>query len=178
MSILCPSCGSAFDLPPERKSTVPCPKCARVVVVGEAAAAPRAADSSRDPSTEAFLEPLKPAESPTEIGVASQTLSLPPGKRASIAILSGPRKGDVVVFTRPRVTLGRSESGADVEIPDPDVSRSHAAVECHGGRITLRDLKSRNGTFVGDQRVSQREIENDDEFRLGSTTFLLLVADL
>jgi S-DNA-T family DNA segregation ATPase FtsK/SpoIIIE len=96
----------------------------------------------------------------------------------SIAILSGPRKGDVFVFTRPRVTLGRTDSGSDVEVPDPDVSRSHAAVECHGGRITLRDLKSRNGTYVGDQRVSQREIQKDDEFRLGSTTFLLLVSDL
>jgi hypothetical protein len=31
---------------------------------------------------------------------------------------------------------------------------------------------------VGDQRVSQREIQKDDEFRLGSTTFLLLVSDL
>ena len=111
------------------------------------------------------------------MGVASKTLSLPPGKRVSIAILSGPRKGDVVVFGGPRLTFGREGAGADVQVPDVDVSRSHAAVECHGARIVLRDLGSRNGTFVGDQLVSQRQIEGHNEFRLGGTTFLLLVAD-
>jgi pSer/pThr/pTyr-binding forkhead associated (FHA) protein len=109
--------------------------------------------------------------------VASKTLSLPLGKRVSVAILSGPRKGDVVVLGGPRLTFGRDGAGADVQVPDLDASRDHAAVECHGARIMLRDLGSRNGTFVGDQRVSQREIKNDDEFRLGGTTFLLLVVD-
>ncbi len=176
MTTRCPTCGSAFELPREHGATVRCPQCARVVIVGWAAEPPPTAEAPRDPSTEAFLEPLKPAEDPTQIGVASQTLSLPHGKRVSLAILSGPRKGDVVVFSRPRVTLGRS--GADVEIPDRDVSRSHAAVECYGGRIMLRDLGSRNGTFAGDQGVSQREIQNADEFRLGRTKFVLLVTDL
>jgi adenylate cyclase len=63
-------------------------------------------------------------------------------------------------------------------VPDPDVSRSHAAVECHGARVVLRDLDSRNGTFVGEERVTQRDVEDRTEFRLGGTTFLLLVADL
>jgi len=172
----CPSCEQAFDLLPDqqRRSTVVCPHCGRVVIVG-AATAPT--ESPDDPSTEAFLEPLLPAEDPTQIGVASKTLSLPLGKRVSVAILSGPRKGDVVVLDRPRLSFGRDGAGADVQVPDFDVSRDHAALECHGARIMLRDLGSRNGTFVGDQRVSQREIKNDDEFRLGGTTFLLLVVD-
>jgi len=176
----CPSCSEAFDLLPEQegRSTAVCPHCRRIVIVGAAAAAaPAPAGSPNDPSTEAFLEPLQPSEVPTHVGVASKTLSLPPGKRVSIAILSGPRKGDVVVFGGPRLTFGREGAGADVQVPDVDVSRSHAAVECHGARIMLRDLGSRNGTFVGDQLVSQRQIEGHNEFRLGGTTFLLLVAD-
>jgi DNA-directed RNA polymerase subunit RPC12/RpoP len=172
----CPSCDKAFDLLADQQAryTVLCPHCGRVVLIG-AVTAP--VGSSDDPSTEAFLEPLHPAEDPTQIGVASKMLSLPLGKRVSVAILSGPRKGDVVVLDRPRLSFGRDGAGADVQVPDLDVSRDHAAVECHGARIMLRDLESRNGTFVGDQRVSQREIKNDDEFRLGRTTFMLLVVD-
>jgi hypothetical protein len=172
----CPGCGAAFDLPPERhdRSTAVCPRCGRVVIALPAAAP---AGTSDDPSTQAFLEPLPPAESPTEVGVASQTLSLPAGKRVSVAILSGPRKGDVTVFHGPRLTFGRDGAGADVQVPDLEVSRSHAALECHGARIVLRDLGSTHGTFVGDQRVTRREIESRSEFRLGATTIMLLVTD-
>jgi pSer/pThr/pTyr-binding forkhead associated (FHA) protein len=178
VTLRCPSCHETFPLPAgaEGRSTVACPRCARVVVVrdaGDGAGAPAA-----DPSTEPHLEPLAPAEQPTQIGVASQTLSLPRGKRVSVAVLSGPRKGDVFVLERPRLALGREGGGADVAVPDPDVSRSHAALECHGPRIVLRDLDSRNGTFVGGDRVTQREVEDRTEFRLGGTTFMLLVADL
>lgn len=174
--IQCPACGEAFDLLPEHRgrSTAPCPRCGRVVVHS---ASPAPAGAPHDPSTEAFLEPLQAGESPTQIGVASQTLSLPPGKRVSVAILSGPRKGEVVVLAGPRLTFGRQGGGADVQVPDLDVSRSHAALECHGPRVVLRDLDSRNGTVAGGQRVSQREMANDDEFQLGATTFLLIVAD-
>jgi hypothetical protein len=174
--IQCPACGEAFDLLPEHqgRSTTVCPRCGRVVVH---AASPTPAVAPHDPSTEAFLEPLQAGESPTQVGVASQTLSLPLGKRVSVAILSGPRKGDVIVLDGPRLTFGREGGGADVQVPDLDVSRSHAAIECHGPRIVLRDLGSRNGTFAGRQRVSHREIEGDSEFQLGGTTFLLIVAD-
>jgi predicted RNA-binding Zn-ribbon protein involved in translation (DUF1610 family) len=175
----CQSCGESFDLLPEHegRSTAVCPRCGRVVVVAPATAAPAPAGSPNDPSTEAFIEPLEPAEDPTQVGVASKTLALPTGKRVSVAVLSGKRKGDVMVLVGPRLTFGREGAGADLRVPDPEVSRSHAAVECHGTRIVLRDLGSRYGTFVGDQRVSQHEIESHSEFRLGGTTFLLLVAD-
>ncbi|HET6900626.1 MAG TPA: FHA domain-containing protein, partial [Vicinamibacteria bacterium] len=61
--------------------------------------------------------------------------------------------------------------------PDPDVSRTHAVVECHGPRIVLRDLDSRNGTFVGADRITQRDVEDRTEFRVGATTLVVLVTD-
>ena len=75
----------------------------------------------------------------------------------------------------PRVVIGRSGSDVDVEVPDPDISRQHAAVECHRSRVVLRDLASRHGTFVGDQEIESRQIEDKTEFRLGSTRFMLVV---
>jgi len=174
MRIRCSACGEGFERPPENQgfSTAVCPHCGRVVVTPAAAPA-----APVDPSTEAFVEPLPPSEDPTQVGVASPTLSLPRGKRVSVTTLSGRRRGDIKVLERPRLTFGREGAGADVQVPDPDVSGSHAALECHGARITLRDLGSRNGTFVGEKRVSLQDIEGNTEFRLGGTTFLLLVTD-
>jgi FHA domain-containing protein len=176
---LCRNCDQPFDLLPEHegRSTAACPRCGRVVVLGAPAPSAAAAGPPGDPSTEAFLEPLPPAEDPTQVGVASQTLALPAGKRVSVAALSGARKGDVRVLASPRLTFGREGGGCDVQVPDPEVSRRHAALECHGARIVLRDLQSTHGTFVGEERVSVRELESQAEFRLGRTTFLLIVTD-
>jgi type III secretion system (T3SS) inner membrane Yop/YscD-like protein len=174
VTVRCPSCNEPFTVAREAgdKATAPCPRCGRVVVTG----APRAA-AADDPQTEPHLERLAPGEEPTRVGAAAATLSLPTGKRVSVVVASGPRKGNRVTLDRPRLTLGQAGSGSDLEVPDPDISPSHAAVECHGARIVLRDLGSRAGTFVGDERVSQREVEDQTEFRLAGTTFLLLVAD-
>jgi hypothetical protein len=181
MLLRCASCGGGFELTAESlgdRTTVTCPLCGRIVVVREATAVPPPRrDALLDPATEPAMEPLSPAEEPTAIGVARARLSLPPGKRVSVAFLSGQRKGTVVVLEQPVVVFGRAESGADIEAPDPEISRRHAALECHGSRIVLRDMNSRNGTFVGEERLGSRDIEDRTEFRLGSTLFLLVVSD-
>jgi pSer/pThr/pTyr-binding forkhead associated (FHA) protein len=78
-----------------------------------------------------------------------------------------------------RLTIGRvgGGSGADLELDDPQVSRAHAAIECHGSRIVLQDLGSSNGTWLGDERIESRELEDRAEFRVGSTCLMLIVTD-
>lgn len=112
-------------------------------------------------------------------GVSSKALAFPSGKRVSLAILDGGRKGDVVNLPRPKVLIGRvgGHSQADIEIPDPQASRAHAVVECYGSRVVLRDLKSTNGTFIGAERVTEAELENQGEFRVGNTRFVLIFSD-
>jgi FHA domain len=175
VTIRCPSCTESFALSrrDEGKATAACPHCGRIVVLGAGSSA-----AGDDPRTEPLLEPLAPGEDPTRIGAAAATLSLPAGKRVSVVVASGPRKGNRATLERPRLTLGLAGGGADLDIPDPEMAPAHAAIECHGTRIILRDLGSRSGTFVGDERVGQREIEDQTEFRLAGTTFLLLVADV
>ena len=56
-------------------------------------------------------------------------LKLPRGKRVSLAVVAGAGNGNLYRLDRPRVVLGRAGAGATIEIDDPEVSRSHAALE-------------------------------------------------
>ena len=98
---------------------------------------------------------------------------------AALAVLSGATQGNVFGLSRPTALIGRSggRAGADIELEDPEVSRAHAVVECRGSRVVVRDLGSTNGTFVDDQRVEERELEDKSEFRVGGTRLMLILSD-
>jgi hypothetical protein len=118
-------------------------------------------------------------EDTAKSGANQAGLALPSGKRVSLAILDGARRGEVIALTSPRALIGREGGGmqAHIELPDPEVSRAHAVVECYGTRVVLRDLESSNGTFVDGERVQEAEIENHAEFQVGRERFMLILAD-
>jgi hypothetical protein len=182
MLIHCPSCGAAFETTATwgPKSTVTCPSCARVVVLRDAALVPQGAKGEGtvplDSGTHAFLEPLGGGEM-TAVASKGVGLALPPGKRVSLLQLSGPGKGELIALTKPRVVLGRSGGNADAQLHDPEISRAHAAFECYGVRMLVRDLGSRNGTFVKEQKIETAALEDHSEFRIGGTVLMVLVTD-
>jgi pSer/pThr/pTyr-binding forkhead associated (FHA) protein len=106
-------------------------------------------------------------------------LTLPPGKRISLSFLSGPREGTEHTLRHASLLIGREggNSGAAIELAETQVSRMHAMVEVRGDRYVLRDLESKNGTFIGSERVKEVEIHHGTEFQIGGTRFMLLVAD-
>ena len=62
---------------------------------------------------------------------------------------------------------------------DPLCSRKHASltVDTGGARVRLRDLKSRNGSFVNGKQVSEQFLVDGDVVRLGDSFFLLRYAE-
>jgi hypothetical protein len=68
------------------------------------------------------------------------------------------------------LTVGRGDDN-DVVLPDPEVSRRHARIECHGQACTVVDLGSTNRTWVNGVAVEQAGIEPGDELRFGGVRF-------
>ena len=68
------------------------------------------------------------------------------------------------------VVLGRERGSADLVLDDPGVSRRHAAIRSEGGRITVTDLGSSNGTYANGERITGAvELADGDEVQVGGT---------
>jgi len=71
--------------------------------------------------------------------------------------------------------LGRGEEVA-VRIDVDGVSRRHARIVARGGRFTLEDLGSKNGTYLRERRLDgPAALEDGDAFRLGRTELVFSV---
>lgn len=90
--------------------------------------------------------------------------------RLRIEVLDGAREGVRRTFDAARVTLGRHPD-SDLQLdPEEDraVSTRHAALLQAGGRWLVRDMGSRNGTWVGREEVTgDRRLRDGDVLRLG-----------
>lgn len=74
------------------------------------------------------------------------------------------------------LSIGRSRE-ADIPLLDDKVSRVHCGIRLSDGEFYLKDLKSRNGTFVNGQRVEDTvKLKAGDRIQIGSTVFVLEAA--
>ncbi|MEM9593564.1 MAG: sigma 54-interacting transcriptional regulator [Acidobacteriota bacterium] len=71
-----------------------------------------------------------------------------------------------------RNTLG-SDPSCDVCLPNPTVSRRHAALVVDGPKVELGDMGSTNGTLLRSQRIERAEIGPGDLFVIGRVVVLL-----
>lgn len=81
-----------------------------------------------------------------------------------------------IVLRRGDNTIGRSED-CDIVILDGTVSRLHARITVSGARVIVYDLKSQNGTFIDDTRVSQGILQVRQKLRLGLVALQLVSTD-
>lgn len=93
------------------------------------------------------------------------------GRRTPVlVVIQGQDLGRRYLLNESRLLLGRDPYEAAILLPDPAVSARHAAIEASPDeRFVLRDLDSRNGTFVNGERVEERDLASDDRILVGST---------
>lgn len=76
------------------------------------------------------------------------------------------------VFADLPLRIGRA-SGSEIILADPLVSREHAVIERQRRSVVIRDLGSRNGTYVRGDRVKRAEIEGGEPIRIGRFVLVL-----
>ena len=81
---------------------------------------------------------------------------------------NGPGKGQVYEVEEEKLCLGRDTS-AGVQLLDKGASRFHAEVFRIGELCFIRDLGSRNGTYINNQRVTDELLRDGDNILIGST---------
>jgi predicted Zn finger-like uncharacterized protein len=199
MIIVCPSCEAKYKFDETKlggrpKAKTKCAKCGGSIEIenpllgamtlppGSFAPAPPEEAPATDPKLKTQRTAAVAGE---EVGGGTITgkdlhklglVDLPKDRRYSLAILQGPATGQIFPITKVRTTIGRS--GADINIDDPEASRTHAAVEILGENAVLRDLGSTNGTFVDIDRIEHHVLNNQMEFRIGSHVLMFIVTEV
>lgn len=88
----------------------------------------------------------------------------------------GPRAGDdPIAVPEAGVVLGRSADLGVGRIVSRTVSGHHAELHRKGDAWIIKDLGSRNGTFLGARRVNQAKIQSGDVIGLGRHVRLRLI---
>src|SRR5262249_775349 len=114
---------------------------------------------------------------------AAPTPNLPPNAlRGFLVSYQSNTQGDFWPLHGGRKTIGRANSGEQVDIPlsDATISSRHAALIVDGtsGAVQIEDTGSTNGTFVNEEHIGfngKRELRDGDKIRFGGYTTLVKV---
>jgi pSer/pThr/pTyr-binding forkhead associated (FHA) protein len=89
------------------------------------------------------------------------------------------KEGNAKPFQLPSdVTLIGRRQDCDLCIPLSVVSRKHCELNMDQNRLMIRDLGSRNGTFVNGQKVEEARLNPGDQIQLGPVTFIVQIDGL
>lgn len=114
---------------------------------------------------------------------AAPALNLPPNAlRGFLVSYQSNLQGDFWALPGGRKTVGRANSGEQVDIPlsDATISSRHAAFVIDGisGTVQIEDTGSTNGTFVNEEHIGfngKRDLRDGDKIRFGGYTAIVKV---
>jgi pSer/pThr/pTyr-binding forkhead associated (FHA) protein len=88
-----------------------------------------------------------------------------------LKILKGPSVGKEVKLPGPKCLIGRGE-GCHMRAQSDAVSRRHCVIVTSENEVVVRDLNSRNGTIVNEQRITEETVLlHGDIVRIGPLEF-------
>jgi hypothetical protein len=99
--------------------------------------------------------------------------ALPPGT-ALLVVRRGPNAGSRFLLDSDLTLVGRHPD-SDIFLDDVTVSRRHAEFYRQGGRFTVRDVGSLNGTYVNRERIEDAELGGGDEVQIGKFRLVFLI---
>jgi hypothetical protein len=81
---------------------------------------------------------------------------------AMLLMVEGPAPGKRIFLDQPALLIGRDET-CEILVPERQVSRRHASIHVEGDHYILKDLGSKNGTFVNGQPVLEPHLLQDGD---------------
>jgi DNA-binding NtrC family response regulator len=108
-------------------------------------------------------------DSLTVTAVSHDRLEIP---SAQLEVTAPGAKAVVTPLGLQPLTLGSDET-CDVVIADPRVSRRHCTLELNPNGLLLRDLDSKNGTYVGAMRIREVYLGLGTSARIGDASLIV-----
>ena len=198
MAWLCASCGHNSDVahPDPDLGVWRCPECGAEARLTSTEVEPpddSAADTVFQPvlMMESIMDELEAPGEEDEAVVAAtdepgtetleadpQTIPspyLPLDIEAYLLILGASPGQERRPLARAKTSFGRHE--ADVVLPDPAISSRHFQVEAFGKEFFLRDLDSRNGTYLNGSKIRYSQLLPGDQITAGKTSLIFRTSD-
>ena len=89
-----------------------------------------------------------------------------------LVVLAGAKKDTVVPLKKEQFTIGRAKE-CSLRAGSEAISRRHCEITRKGDGAVVRDLGSRNGTYVNDQKIEgEVSLSHGDRLRVGPLEFL------
>lgn len=98
----------------------------------------------------------------------------PPARAAFLLRIGAGPGSERLAVPWARTVVGRRD--ADVRLADATVSARHFEIESIGGEFFVRDLGSRNGTWLNGHRIRYAELRPGDALRAGRTELVFRAA--
>ena len=97
-------------------------------------------------------------------------------EQAELEAIAGPLKGTSIPLASEEVSIGREPTNL-VSLLDASVSRRHCTIRRDAEQFLIKDLNSRNSTFVNGVPVTERILESGDEIKVGNSLFVFVLPE-
>ena len=98
-------------------------------------------------------------------------------RRIGLRVTAGVDTDNAAEFDHDVIRIGSHQDGNHFLLTDSTVSRRHAEITRTPEGLVLRDLGSRNGTFVGEVRIKEVYLGDVRSFRVGKTEMSIELLD-
>lgn len=163
-SVYCPSCGE-----PNSESFRFCSQCG-TPLTRVAADRPSAGETTSMIFT---ATDVAEAEVGDDQAADVDALDALPPNTALLVVRRGPNAGSRFLLDSDVTEVGRRPD-SDIFLDDVTVSRRHAEFYRRGGRFTVRDVGSLNGTYVNRDRIDEVALSGGDEVQIGKFRLVFL----
>src|SRR6266480_1602359 len=97
--------------------------------------------------------------------------------KLKLVVLAGAKEGLEIPLKKDKFLIGRAKE-CSLRAGSEAISRRHCAIVRRDNGWTARDLGSRNGTYVNDERITKEvPLKDGDELRVGPLKFRVAAAD-